>query len=70
MATEIFQLPKGVWACVIILEKNPCFPFLVTKKIQLPSNGGVCRIVEEFSFGRPPHINCGNQIFLVTTKGN
>jgi hypothetical protein len=28
MATEIFQLLKGVWTCVIILEKQPLLSFL------------------------------------------
>ncbi len=42
MAIEFFRLPKGVWACAIILEKIkfiPYFPSWVTEEFWLPFDG-------------------------------
>jgi hypothetical protein len=40
MAIENIWLLKRMWACVIILENNPWFPFLVIEKFWSPFDGG------------------------------
>jgi hypothetical protein len=60
MATEIFRLFKGVWACVIILEKQPFLSLLGDQKFSIAIQWWGMSDSGGKKFGHPPHINCDN----------